>query len=315
MEEDKTDKNHPLTDDSIDLKELFSLLWGGRKLIIMMAVVFAFFSVLYSLSLTDQYRSEAVLTLADGSSEIRSLSQFSGIASLAGINMPSAGTDKGALIVNTIMSRAFLKNLLSIQDILPSIMAAKSYDNESKVIVFDPDVYDSINKRWIRQDQQGEEIKPSYIEAYDVYMGQMAITYNSQIGLIYLSLEHKSPVFAKEFLDLIIREADSLMREKDLQQSSDALEYLINEISKTSLIDMKSSMNQLIQSQLETQMMAKISTDYALKVIEPPFIPERKFSPSRSLISLVGTMLGFVLGIVWVLIRHYYQRYTQKQTS
>ena len=118
----------------------------------------------------------------------------------------------------------------------------------------------------------------------------------------------------KEFLDLIIREADSLMREKDLQQSSDALEYLINEISKTSLIDMKSSMNQLIQSQLETQMMAKISTDYALKVIEPPFIPERKFSPSRSLISLVGTMLGFVLGIVWVLIRHYYHRYTQKQT-
>ena len=78
---------------------------------------------------------------------------------------------------------------------------------------------------------------------------------------------------------------------------------------------MKSSMNQLIQSQLETQMMAKISTDYALKVIEPPFIPERKFSPSRSLISLVGTMLGFVLGIVWILIRHYYQRYTHKQTS
>ena len=314
MEEDKTYKNHPLTDDSIDLKELFSLLWGGRKLIILMAVVFAFFSVLYSLSLTDQYRSEAVLTLTDGSSEIRSLSQFSGIASLAGINMPSAGTDKGALLVNTIMSRAFLKNLLSIQDVLPSIMAAKSYDNESKAIVFDPDVYDSMNKRWIRQDQQGEEIKPSYIEAYDVYMGQMAITYNSQIGLIYLSLEHKSPVFAKEFLDLIIREADSLMREKDLQQSSDALEYLINEISKTSLIEMKNSMNQLIQSQLETQMMAKISTDYALKVIEPPFIPERKFSPSRSLISLVGTMLGFVLGIVWVLIRHYYQRYTQKQT-
>ena len=315
MEEDKTYKNNPLTDDSIDLKELFSLLWGGRKLIISIAVVFAFFSVLYSLSLTDQYRSEAVLTLTDGSSEIRSLSQFSGIASLAGINMPSAGTDKGALLVNTIMSRAFLKNLLSIQDVLPSIMAAKSYDNESKAIVFDSDVYDSINKRWIRQDQQGEEIKPSYIEAYDVYMQQMAITYNSQIGLIYLSLEHKSPVFAKEFLDLIIREADSLMREKDLQQSSDALEYLINEISKTSLIEMKSYMNQLIKSQLETQMMAKISTDYALKVIEPPFIPERKFSPSRSLISLVGTMLGFVLGIVWILIRHYYQRYTHKQTS
>ena len=69
---------------------------------------------------------------------------------------------------------------------------------------------------------------------------------------------------------------------------------------------MKSSMNQLIQSQLETQMMAKISTNYALKIIEPPFIPEGKFKPSRSLVSLLGTVFGLVLGILWILIRYYY---------
>ena len=307
MEEDKTYKKNPLTDDSIDLKELFSLLWGGKKLIILITAVFAFCSVLYALSLTSYYRSETVLTLAQGSNEMSSLSRYGGLASLAGINIPSAGTDKGALLVNTIMSRAFLKNLLSIEDVLPSLMAVKSYDSESKKIVFDPNIYDATNKKWL-------QTPPSYLQAYGIYMGQMTVNYYEPTGLIYISLEHESPVFAQKFLDLIIHEADSLMREKDLQQSSDALEYLINEISKTSLIEMKSSMNQLIQSQLETQMMAKISTDYALKVIEPPFIPERKFSPSRSLISLVGTMLGFVLGIVWVLIRHYYQRYTQKQT-
>ena len=76
---------------------------------------------------------------------------------------------------------------------------------------------------------------------------------------------------------------------------------------------MKSSMNQLIQSQLETQMMAKISTDYALNVIEPAFIPEKKFKPSRSLICLIGTMLGFVIGFSLIVIRHYYAFQMNKQ--
>ena len=298
MEQDKTDQNQPSQQDSIDFKELFNLLWRGKLLIVLITAVFALCSIFYALSLTNVYRSEAVLTLAQGPSEMVSLSRFSGIASLAGITMPSGGTDKGALIVNTIMSRAFLKNLLSSESVLPSLMAAKSYDSESKKLEYDPDIYDAANKKWL-------QTTPSYLAVYDVYMKQLTLNYVETRGIIYLSIEHISPIFAKEFLDLIIREADALLRQKDLQQSSDALEYLASEISKTSLIDMKSSINQLIQSQLETQMMAKISTDYALKVIDPAFIPEIKFKPSRFLIILLGVALGFVIGISWILIRHY----------
>ena len=137
-------------------------------------------------------------------------------------------------------------------------------------------------------------------------MQQLTVNYAQQHDIIMLSVEHISPVFAQEFLDLIIREVDNLLRQKDLQRSSDALAYLTSEISKTSLVAMKSSMNQLIQSQLETQMMANISTNYVLNIIEPPFIPEKKFKPSRSLISSLGVMLGFVLGILWIMMRHHF---------
>jgi LPS O-antigen subunit length determinant protein (WzzB/FepE family) len=307
MEQDKTGQNQSFLEDTINLKELFSLLWGGKKLIILVAAVFALCSVLYAMSLTNYYRSDSVLALTDRTSGVSSLSRFGGIASLAGITLPTGATDKGSIIVNTILSRAFLKNLLSFEDVLPSIMATESYNSETKQLVFDSDVYDTANKKWL-------QAKPSYIQTYDVYMSQMAINYDMNVGLIYISMEHKSPIFAKEFLDLVIREADASIRQTDLEHSSDALEYLVSEISKTPLIAMKTSMNQLIHSQLETQMMAKISTNYSLKAIEPPFIPEKKFKPSRSLISLLGTMLGFVLGVCWILIRHYYALNTIKQT-
>jgi len=299
IEQDQTNKNYSFQDDSIDFKELLNLIWEGKKLIIIVTAVAALGSVLIALNLTNYYKSQTVLTTAEGSNETASLSRYNNFASLAGINLPSSGIDKGSLIVNTIMSRAFLKHLLSFEDVLPSIMAAKSYDIETKKLVFDSDLYDVTNKTWFNA-------KPSYIETYEVYMKQLTVSYDSNLGLIHVHTEHLSPIFAKDFLDLIIKEADTLLRQKDLKQSSDALDYLLSEISKTSLVEIKSSMNQLIQSQLETQMMAKISTDYALMVIEPPFIPEKKFKPSRSLISLLGTIFGLVIGILWVLRQHYF---------
>ena len=306
INQDQTTQNLASKENLIDLKELFNLLWEGKKLIILITSIFALCSVFYALSLSNYYKSMAVLTTKGESNDMGSLSRYSGIASLAGISMPSSGADQGSLIVNTIMSRAFLKHLLSFEDVLPSLVAAKSYDNESKKLVFDPNIYDAVNKKWL-------QTKPSYIEAYDIYRSQLTVIYDSNIGLIDVHIEHISPIFAKDLLELIIRETDALIRQKDLQQSSDALDYLVSEISKTSLIDMKSSMNQLIQSQLETQMMAKISTDYALNVIEPAFIPEKKFKPSRSLICLIGTMLGFVIGFSLIVIRHYYAFQMNKQ--
>jgi capsule polysaccharide export protein KpsE/RkpR len=247
--------------------------------------------------------------LANAPNEMAALSRYSGLASMAGISLPSGGAEQqGTIILNTIVSRVFLKHLLSFEDILPSIMAVKSYDSESKKLVFNSNIYDAANKQWL-------QAKPSYIETYDVYRGLVEVIYDWSVGIISVTVEHKSPIFAKEFLDLIIRETDALIRQKDLQQSSDAIEYLVSELSKTSLIDMKNSINQMVRSQLETQMMAQISTDYVLKIIEPPFIPEKKSKPNRSFFVVLGTILGLVLGIVLILTRHYYVLNATEQAS
>ena len=302
MEPDQTNQSFTIQDDTVDLKELFGLLWEGRKLIILITSVFALGSIFYALSLNNYYKSEAILSLAasssGGGSALSAFSGLGGLASLAGISISSTNASKLALIVNTINSRAFLKHLVSVdENVLPSLTAAASYDSESKKLVFDSDVYDAANKKWI-------QAQPSYLQAYSVYMKQLTVNHAQQHNLIMLSVEHISPVFAQGFLDLIIREADNLLRQKDLQRSSESLAYLTPELSKASLLDIKNSLNQLILSQLQSQMMAKISTNYVLNVIEPPFIPENNFKPSRSLICLLGVMLGFVLGILWIVMRH-----------
>ena len=106
-------------------------------------------------------------------------------------------------------------------------------------------------------------------------------------------------------LELIINEANELLRNKDLQESSGAIAFLNTEIPKASLITMKDAINKLLQSQLQKKMLAKVNKEYILKVIEPPFIPEEKSRPMRSRICILGTFLGGMLAIMWVLLRYF----------
>ena len=90
-----------------------------------------------------------------------------------------------------------------------------------------------------------------------------------------------------------------------MEESKQGLEYLTSELSKTPFVDIKESINALIEAQIETQMLAQINQDYILIEIEPPFVPELKSKPNRSLICILGTMLGGMLSVLTVWIRHY----------
>ena len=114
-------------DDEIDLKELFNVLRKSKILIIAITSFFSLSSVLYALSLTNFYKSEATLSVAEESTNaLRALSGMGGLASMAGITLPSSGEDKSAIAIKTIQSRAFLKHLITFENVLPSLMASKS---------------------------------------------------------------------------------------------------------------------------------------------------------------------------------------------
>ena len=74
------------------------------------------------------------------------------------------------------------------------------------------------------------------------------------------------------------------------------------------LLEIKDSITALIGAQLETQMMAKIDEDYTLSILEPPFVPEEKFSPRRSIICIFGTFLGGLFAIFYILMNHFFVR-------
>ena len=293
----------PVFEDEVDLRELISVVWKEKIAIIVATGVVALSSIFISLSLTNYYTSEAVVIARD--QQDTPLSEFSGLASLAGVNLDNAGSSLFKMMA-IIESREFVKHLITFDDVLPSIMAAKSYDASSQELYFDPEVYDSETKTWTREVPVNRALEPSYLEAHKEYLEMISMVKDKLTGHISIGVQHVSPVFAKEFLTLIIQEANNLNRDIDIESSSKALTYLTAELSQTPQLEVKKSISKLIEHQFETRMMASIHDDYVLIPLEPPFIPERKSGPIRSLIVILSTLVAGLVSVMTVLIRHYF---------
>tara|TARA_B100000902_G_C27194333_1_gene855629 strand:- start:223 stop:1143 length:921 start_codon:yes stop_codon:yes gene_type:complete len=291
-------------EDEIDLKELFSVLWKSKFLIICFTGLISLSSIVTSLMMTNYYTSESIL-IAREQQDSGSLSDFSGVASLVGVDLSGEGSSVFK-IMEIIQSREFVRHLITFENVLPSLIAAEGFDTSSQKINFDSEKYDTESKTWTREPGVNGNIIPSYLEAHRAYLDMLSIGKDKITGLISIEFEHVSPVFANEFLSLIIQEANNLNREIDIQATTKALTYLRGELSQTPQMEIKQSISKLIENQLETRMMASIYDDYVLIPLEPPFVPDKKSSPIRSLIVILSTLIAGLFIVMYVLVNHYF---------
>lgn len=286
--------------DEINLLEIIMSIWKSRLVIFITVIIFAFGSVFYSLSIPNIFTSSSTLSVAGNSGGSESNSGLNMIGSITGINIGGSGTSKSELIITTIQSRDFLRHLLTFENIKPTLAAFKSYDRDNKKITYNENIYDSSSKSFTKDISR----LPTFQTIYNSYSKMLSIN-RSKSGFIDISIKHQSPEFAYNFLSLIIKEIDTLSRSNDLNESKDSLNYLYNELASTQEIEIRNSINQLIISELRQQMLAEVKQNYLINPIDKPYMPELKSSPNRPKICILGTILGFFIGILISLIRYF----------
>lgn len=292
---------HQNSDAEISLLDIFNILWKEKILILSVSSIFAFCSVFYALSLPNIYTSDVVLKVAGSNgASMSNNSQFGSIAALAGVNIGTGGgmDEKADLAKQTIRSRDFVKHVSKFDEVLPSLMALKEYDPTSQSIIFDEEVYDSSNQKWISP-------LPSEYEVYKKFLSMVNVFIDIDTGFLAISVSHQSPFFARYFLELIINELNNIERNRDIAEAQRSKEYLGEQLGIYKVADIRNSINALIQSQLETEMLANVRVDYLLRPLDSAYVPEKKSAPVRSMICISITFIGFLLSVFVVLIRHY----------
>jgi len=289
----------PTDDKDLDLKEIIAVMFDCRRLISLVTGTFIVGSLIYALTLPNLYLSESlVVAISDtGASNRASESVGTLVKMTTGMSLQSSGSmSAGEVAVATIKSRDFFNHLISnFEFVMPHLIAFKKFDNKTRSSVFDSSMYDEKTKTWLSG-------KLTYLELYPQYRRMISAEYDMSRGAIYLAVEHESPIFAYEFLKLMIQEVNGLRRLRDLEESKKALDYLNKELSSNNLSFIKDSISGMITSQLHTQMMATIKPDYLIRAFDRPFIPMYKSGPFRSIILFVGTLLGLILSSAFVII-------------
>jgi uncharacterized protein involved in exopolysaccharide biosynthesis len=294
--------NESYSDQDINVQELIGVIWAQKFLILLVTLFSGIGSVIYSLSLQNEYTSQTMLTLAgqevQASSMGSSSGQISSLASLAGISLGGT-SNQAALAIKTIESRDFLRHLLQFEGVLSNLVGIKEYNAATKTVIY--------QSGFSAEDASAAE-DLMFLEIYKAYRGMINLFNDPKTGLISLSVTSKSPQVSYDLAVLILREVNNVYRAEALEESSKALSYLNDKLSSTMQNEVRRSMSQVIESQLKTQMFANIRQDYLLKPFDNAFIPDVKSGPSRSLICIAITLSGFFTAIMYSIAAYFLRK-------
>lgn len=299
--------------DEIDLIELYYVLWQKKFLIATTASIFFLISVIYALMLPNIYRSVAFLAPVEEQSQMSGiLGEYSGMANLAGIALPSSSATKSQEAIARIQSFNFFSNhfLPSIQ--LEDLLAVTKWNRAGNNLVYDKSEFDSESRQWVRKVSLPKLTIPSSQEAYEKYQEILSISVDKKTTYVSLSVEHESPYIAKQWVELILQKIDRLMRDKEKLEATNSIEYL-NTLAPTINYEvLKSAFSSLQQEQMKRLMMVEANENYIFKLLDSPIVPEKKFGPRRALIIIIASLIGIMLGVLSVLVLHFFHKPPKK---
>ncbi len=293
------------SDDYVNLNSFFSLLWKRKYSLLGVLTICFLVSVSASFLLPNKYQSTVLLVTAESSDTDNFLAKYGGLTAFAGLNI-SEEVNQTKIGLAVIRSKQFTANFIEKRDILVPLMAAKYWDRETNKLIIDQNIYDTEDQKWVRNVSYPHSNRPSNEESYKFWTKNVfKINEDKKTGFITMSVEHFSPELAQRWASWLVEDINNNMRNNDVKQAELAIEYLNEEVQKTTSEELKSLLYNLIQSHTEKKMLAFSRPDYVFKVIDPPVISEEKISPQRILIGLLSSFIGVLLYLLYLLVRNF----------
>lgn len=287
----------------IDLKQILLYALNKKILISSITMIGATISVLFSLSLPNIYTSKALLApVSEDETLSGKLSSFNSVSSLGGLSFSSPIVSKRNEGIERIKSYEFFSNYFLPNIKLENIMAVDKWIPEENLLIYDKNIFDKNNEKWVRSVKFPKQIKPSDQEAYEVYRQILKIDVNQRTSFIELSIDHHSPEISKKWLETIIYQINESMRKIDTEIAKKSISYLNDSSQATNIESIRDVIATLLENQMQVLMLAASTSDYVYKIIDSPIAPEYKSKPNRKLISILGTFLCFILSLVFVII-------------
>ena len=302
--------NNNAENNDLDLREIFKALWMGKYTVVSVTALFIIVSVIYSLSLPNIYHSRAILSPvgeSSGNGMSQVMKNMGGLASLAGVNLPSGDSGSKTLqAIEKLNTLSFFENNILPNIHLPDLMAIDSWNAKANEIIYDPEIYDEVTKTWTREYSYPETLIPSAQESFDVFGAEnLDVFQDIDTGFVSITVKHQSPYVAQSWAELIVSQLNYFFRAKSKLEAEAAMDYLNMQMAQTSFSEIKLVIAQLLQQKMQQLTLIEASDFYVFEYIDPPAVMENKSEPSRAAICIIGAILGGLLGCLIAVVRYY----------
>ena len=295
-----------LQDDEIDLRELFAALWDGKLLIfIVTCAVFLFSSAYLHVAERSYTVSVTLRPTEEQSSAGGNLGGLGGIASLAGVQLPSGGATEFITFQAMLKSQEVASRLFADENLIQRLFAGEW--DESRKSFLQPITTLGNVKRMLKPLLTGEGqsayIAPNAARLAKTLAEDLSVSEDQTSGMLKLSMESAKPKLASDLMLALIRETDGFLKERFVISGSDALRFYQQKISKARSREHREALAKLIATEEQKLMLATREGPFVVEIMMGPDQSLRPTSPKSSLVLALGLVLGLFLGAAVVLLR------------
>ncbi len=327
---------------SIDFSAFFKIIWKEKVWVVLITLLFTIGSIAYALFVREEFVSTGRI-LPEYQSKAGGLSQFAGLASLAGVDLSSAttgGSDaiRPDLYPDVLKSTPFFLELLKIKVRTKDnkeMTFSQFYDTfvlDNKIEEKDTKIKFPTSNQYIAVSYQTEKNLKDLRE-------RISAVIDKKSGLITVTVKLPDPLvatiitnYSMNFLTNYITNYRTEKAKRDLDFLAERLDaakgkYYNNQAKKAQYSDQNQlSMIKLQTADLQRERIEseyKISSTFyntllqkyeeaklklqqetpVIKVLEPPVVPNKRSEPKRAVIIILATFLGSIFGIIFGLIR------------
>jgi len=239
-----------------------------------------------------QYTATAILAASSTSEEgghlgalASAASSLGGLASLAGLSSPAEQQKYEFIAV--LESEDLTQRFIQQNNLLPVL-----YSKE----------WDANRNTWLPM-KPGHH-PPTLWEANGYFKRKIRkVTVDNKTGLITLTVTWRNADLAAAWANGLVKMTNDFLRDKAIDRSERSIAYLNEEAAKTTVVEARQAIYEVLESEIDKAMLARGTEEYAFKVLDPAFAPEKPSSLSASTWAILTAVATLLLSFLAVFVR------------
>jgi len=285
----------------MDINLLKEILAKNTKIYLYIMLFALVVSSVVTLFLKNEYNSFAYLVAPRESlSSISTSSQASGASSSLvrafSLNSSSNNDPNIEFAINRALSYDFLSSFIIDNNLLPELLAFRSYDKSNKAINYYKNAENLRIENLFKDNEINYEAKEVQ-DAVKILRKKFRIYGDVESSIVTASFSYYTPQLSKDILSNLLAQLNKDIAMTDAKNSERNVNYIAKAINTYPQPVISKTLGSVLESNLTKMVLAQSEIDYAFTMVDAPILPLKKSWPSRTFI-VISSLLGVILFII-----------------